>query len=219
MKSENLISICVPSYNGLEKLRVVLPELLRICETYQFQLCISDNGSTDGSSEYIQQKISSCEVLSKYYRYDETVDFRVNFETAIKLGDFKYHWLIGNDDLPIEKDIDKLVEFLNADSSDIVIINADKTNSTRVSGLTTTIGVTAEIMFAMIGSYVTWMSSFIVSHEMSGKADFSQYVNVFPPPAIAPLWASPSIPDARPLIISIPSSASILANSKAIFFP
>ena len=46
-----LLSICIPTYNGLEKLKFTLPRLIQLISNYEgrIQVCISDNCSTDGS--------------------------------------------------------------------------------------------------------------------------------------------------------------------------
>ena len=49
------LSICIPTYNGKEKLSYTLPALLKMTDGYDVQICVSDNCSTDGTGDLVQR--------------------------------------------------------------------------------------------------------------------------------------------------------------------
>lgn len=177
---DNLVSICIPSFNGMEKLRFGLPKIIGICRKFNFQLCVFDNGSDDGSTEFIQDQFKGLDVSHRYRRSDTTVDFRQSFENAIKLGKYKYHWLMGNDDLPIEKNVPSLLSVLSDSTADVLLVNAGGSFGARVKKLQSIEDVKMETLFSEIGNYATWMSSFLVSHSLASDCAFSKYKSIFP---------------------------------------
>ena len=109
MNNKILLSICVPTYNGGEKLRVGLNRLVEICcGKDDVEIIISNNGSTDNTKEILD----SYESVKNLFVYHNKVN--VGFSGNLKLlidnyANGEYCWIIGDDD------------YLDTDSLDFII--------------------------------------------------------------------------------------------------
>jgi glycosyltransferase involved in cell wall biosynthesis len=99
---EPLISICVPTHQGR---REVLSELLEgIIEQArempgQVEICVSDNASSDGTAELLDDisRRSLCPVV--YHRQAEDTGLAPNLLASVEIAHGRYCWLLGSDDL------------------------------------------------------------------------------------------------------------------------
>lgn len=91
-------SVIIPNWNGLELLKVCLPSIKK--QTLKnFEVIIVDNGSTDGSREYIKKNFPEFRVipLEKNYGFSPAVNI------GISKSNSKYIVLINND-TKVDKD-------------------------------------------------------------------------------------------------------------------
>lgn len=85
-------SIIVVNWNGLELLKILLPSIFN--QTYQnFELVMVDNGSIDGSIEFIEKKFPKTVMV----RLDRNYGFAVGVNKGIEKAKGKYIVLINND--------------------------------------------------------------------------------------------------------------------------
>jgi len=97
--SPYLLSICIPTYNRLNKLQNCLEKLLEQYQFYsqQIELIILDHGSNDNTFEYlkiINQKFPIIKIL----RIDENIGDEVFFYLS-KLCRGAFFWILGDDRL------------------------------------------------------------------------------------------------------------------------
>ncbi|MBD2552241.1 glycosyltransferase family 2 protein [Limnothrix sp. FACHB-708] len=79
-----LISICIPLFNKVEFFRQTVESILS--QTYEnFEIVISDNGSSDGSSE-LALEYASADVRVKYYHLSQTISAGENFRHSLLLA-------------------------------------------------------------------------------------------------------------------------------------
>jgi len=105
-----LISICVPTYNGYPYIELLIDELL-ISPSYNFEIVISDDGSSDGTWEYVSQKsISDSRV--QVFRNDQNLGMDANFARTVSLASGDYVWLCGQDDKIFHEGIAAVVAML-----------------------------------------------------------------------------------------------------------
>lgn len=93
-----LLSMCIPTYNGGDKLEICLDKLFTsIAGNMDVEVIVSDNCSTDNTQEIIEKyKANSC---FRYYRNDTNIGFNGNLLLLIeKYAQGKYCWVIGDDD-------------------------------------------------------------------------------------------------------------------------
>jgi glycosyltransferase involved in cell wall biosynthesis len=92
-----LFSICIPQFNRTSFLLRSL-ERLRSQTSSDFEVCISDGGSTDGRSGEIVQFLRVSGMRHKYESQKERAPYDRNLRAAIGLATGRYAFLLGNDD-------------------------------------------------------------------------------------------------------------------------
>ncbi|MDG2351298.1 MAG: glycosyltransferase family 2 protein [Acidimicrobiales bacterium] len=93
-----LVSVGVPVFNSIDNIERVLNCIEN--QTYQnLEIVISDNASTDGTSE-ICQKFSKADKRCTYFRFDKNVGAPKNFNTTYlnSKGEF-FLWLASDDEI------------------------------------------------------------------------------------------------------------------------
>ncbi len=91
-------SVVIPNWNGLDLLKICLPSLKKQSFA-NFEVIIVDNGSTDGSKEYILKNFPDFKLISleKNYGFSPAVNI------GMKAADSNYVVLINND-TKVDKD-------------------------------------------------------------------------------------------------------------------
>ena len=95
--SRPFFSICVPQYNRTS----FLIEACRVlcAQTYQdFEVCISDDCSTDGRAEELQAFLRASGLHFNYRRQEKNVRYDANLRASIALAKGRFCLLMGNDD-------------------------------------------------------------------------------------------------------------------------
>ncbi|MBN2108338.1 MAG: glycosyltransferase family 2 protein [Deltaproteobacteria bacterium] len=118
-----LLTICMPTYNRIRNLEKTLAVILPWCiGKDQVELAISDNGSSDGTGEYLMQ-------VQKVYpqirlRLNETNrGFSRNVLDCMSMATGEYIHFTADDDLPDADAFDHLVALLATGKPDAVISN------------------------------------------------------------------------------------------------
>lgn len=93
-----LLSICIPTYNGGEKLKLTIIAALRAIHNYSdIEIIVSDNCSTDNTSDILME-FSSCSQM-RFYRNNKNLGFNNNMLLLVRqYAKGKYCWVIGDDD-------------------------------------------------------------------------------------------------------------------------
>ena len=105
-----IITIGMPVYNDVNFIEKSLETILN--QTFQnFELIISDDGSTDGS-ELICRKYSEKDSRVKYIRQAKNLGISKNMEFLLTLAHSKYFMWAGDDDLLAPTFIEKLINSL-----------------------------------------------------------------------------------------------------------
>ncbi len=99
-----LLSICIPTYNGGEKLKLALTAVFTALEGYtDVEVIVSDNHSTDDTPEIVSAFYHHSQFY--YYRNDNNLGFNRNLGLLLyKYAQGKYCWVIGDDDL-LDEDV------------------------------------------------------------------------------------------------------------------
>lgn len=89
---EKLISVIIPNWNGMKYLEICLNSLRK--QTFrEFETIIVDNGSTDGSVEFIKKNYPEIEVIE----LPENKGFSVAINEGIRIANGKFIALLNND--------------------------------------------------------------------------------------------------------------------------
>ena len=107
-----VLTIAIPTYNRVEYLKELLPELLEQCKPYPgIEVLVSDNGTTDGTFPYL---LSLADNLQLQYRANETnLGADTNFIQCVESAKGDYVWLFGDDDLLSPHGIENVVKTIS----------------------------------------------------------------------------------------------------------
>jgi glycosyltransferase involved in cell wall biosynthesis len=96
--SKPLLSICIPQFN---RTSFLLQSLCRLREQTNgdFEVCVSDGGSTDGRAEEIVAFLRVSGMAHKYEMQKESARYDQNLRAAIGMATGRYCFLLGNDDM------------------------------------------------------------------------------------------------------------------------
>ena len=116
------LTIAIPTYNRVEYLKELLPELIRQCKPYpEIELLVSNNCSTDGTEEYLKTL-----PYIQAWTNVENVGAAENFVRCVESAQGDYVWLFGDDDL-IERDgIDTVMDTLKVYPVSLLIVGIQK---------------------------------------------------------------------------------------------
>lgn len=172
------LSICIPTYNGYEKLRHTLTELVSRVDSSRVQICVSDNGSTDKTGDFVLELQKNHDNL-KYFRYESNQGICTNFYNAMYIADGNYCWLMGDDDLPIFEEIDNIVAFSEQKNPDVFFVNSMKEKRNYVDEESTLIDGLDDYIVSF-SQLSTWISVIIAKNSVVKENPFIPTDNAFP---------------------------------------
>lgn len=106
------LSICIPTYNRAMHLANCLNSII-LCNSrsdLKFQVCVSDNNSTDETDEVVRGAQSSVDI--KYHKNSSNLGMPRNFLNVVSMADGEFVWLIGDDDLLMPNAIEELYKLI-----------------------------------------------------------------------------------------------------------
>lgn len=107
------LSICIPTYNRASHLANCLNSII-LCNSqseFNFEICVSDNGSYDETEAVVHHAQSSINI--KYHRNQTNLGIPRNFLQVVSMADGEFIWLIGDDDLLMPDAIRTLYRLIN----------------------------------------------------------------------------------------------------------
>lgn len=106
------ISICIPQYNRIQFLLRSLRKLEK--QTYSnIEIVISDDASTDSTSELINNFKPHYKYPITYHRFEKNKGYDRNLRKSLELATGQYCFILGNDDTLVDQnDLKTLAEFL-----------------------------------------------------------------------------------------------------------
>ena len=105
------LTIAIPTYNRLEKLKICLKRLMEQKKIEQIEIIVSDNDSTDGTGEYMTELVKKAENIH-YYRNTENVGPDKNFLNCFDKAVGEYVLLLGDDDFLLPMAVEHLLDTL-----------------------------------------------------------------------------------------------------------
>lgn len=106
-KGEKCVAVVVLNWNGIELLRQFIPNWLAHTPDYA-ELIIVDNGSTDGSADWLREQYPQVKCLA----FSENYGFAEGYNRAIEVLDYPYIVLLNSDVELSEGWLSPLVELL-----------------------------------------------------------------------------------------------------------
>ncbi|MCB2013673.1 MAG: glycosyltransferase family 2 protein [Sphingobium sp.] len=107
------LSICIPTYNRADYLRTALENLAKADFSFAHEIVISDNASTDNTTEVVQHYVAQGLPIT-YLRMPENMGAGPNLTNAIQHASGDYMVYQGDDDLLILPKVADVVTYLDA---------------------------------------------------------------------------------------------------------
>ena len=107
------LSICIPTRNRATHLANCIHSLIssQAHSESSFQICISDNNSSDNTASIVQQAPTRLNI--KYNKHSANVGFARNLPKIVSMADGEYVRVIGEDDLPMPYAVSMLDRLMN----------------------------------------------------------------------------------------------------------
>lgn len=119
------ISICIPTFNRAAHLTNCLNSILvnKQNTTIDFEVCISDNCSTDHTEEVVRK--AQLQMPIKYQKNPSNLGIPQNFLNVVAMAEGEFAWLLGDDDLLMPNAISELAQLIEKNSdTDFFYINS-----------------------------------------------------------------------------------------------
>lgn len=95
---------------------------------FEFEVCVSDNCSTDNTSEVVRE--AQEKIAIKYYKNSTNLGIPRNFLNVVAMATGEFAWLVGDDDLLLPDTLITLSNLLNAHTTvDFFYINSYHLNT------------------------------------------------------------------------------------------
>jgi abequosyltransferase len=118
----DLLSICIPTYNHAEPLRKSLEVMIPQALHYNIPIYISDNASTDNTAEIVESFRKTYPYL--YFRSNkENLGVDQNMGNAARMASSKYVWVIGARRIVLPGMLDKIYGILIENELDLLVLN------------------------------------------------------------------------------------------------
>lgn len=107
------LSICIPTFNRASHLANCLNSIIS-CSLYsdlKFQVCVSDNHSTDDTENVVRNAQSSIDI--NYHKNTKNLGHARNFLNVVTMAEGDFIWLIGDDDLLMPYAIEALYKLID----------------------------------------------------------------------------------------------------------
>jgi abequosyltransferase len=172
----NLISICIPTYNRDSLLKESLVKLISQIREFSIPIYISDNYSCDNTEKVVKELSNNYKYLF-YHKNSKNIGLDRNFESVLRLPKTKYSWLLGDDDRIRTKSITQILESISNNNYDFVVLNGGFENKPfiRVKDIQTQIYKDRNLILSELGWHMTWMSSLIFNNKNIEKMYFSPH--------------------------------------------
>ncbi len=171
MKSELLLTICIPTYNREKVLAVTLKDLTDKIAKLPVEIVVCDNGSTDNTGSLVKSYLLTHKV--SYYKQPSNRGFDFNLFTAIERARGKYCWLAGDALLIDPERLTSIVNYLGANSPMGYIMNI----SSRVKQLNDSLYRDANHLLRDLGWHCTQMPAIIIQKELGPTVCNTRYLN------------------------------------------
>lgn len=107
------ISFCIPTYNRCDFLSELIDSIIsQTNNRNDIEICISDNASTDNTSEMIENFRKNTNTSIVYKRNNKNIGPDKNYLAAVSLASGEYCWLFGSDDVLSDGALDEIDKYL-----------------------------------------------------------------------------------------------------------
>lgn len=175
---EPQLTIAIPTYNRLETLKKSLQRILDYTKGHdEIEIFVSDNASTDGTKEYIENLRKEYRNLG-YYRNDKNLGLDGNFLNCFQKAKGKYLWMISDDDYLMENAVEMVLKVIV--QKPVIIYCNSFLKEGLDDGPLAKGGITflkdKNSFFKSIGMFITFVSALVYNMSLVRKIeDFESY--------------------------------------------
>jgi len=124
-----ILSICIPTYNRAEYIGEAIESILQQITPDikdKVEICISDNASTDNTEKIVKkyQEKNICKII--YHKNEKNIGADRNFLKVIEIANGEYCWWLVSIDKLIPRSIDKILDEIKNNGSDIYLFNREE---------------------------------------------------------------------------------------------
>ena len=120
-----ILTVLIPTYNRAELVRSLVAALLKQATALSgdFEIVISDNGSNDQTAE-MAKELCALHPLVRYHRHEKHFPTgEQNLLSAIPFCRGDFIWSLSDDDMPTDRAVSRVVEYIKADDFDFLLSN------------------------------------------------------------------------------------------------
>jgi glycosyltransferase involved in cell wall biosynthesis len=121
-RKNDLLSICIPTYNHAEPLRKCLESIIPQAKQYNIPIYVSDNASTDNTVEILES-------FKKIYPFlyfksnNENLGVDQNMVNVARMASTKYVWGFGSRRILLPGMLNKIYKILDESDLDLLVLN------------------------------------------------------------------------------------------------
>jgi len=177
----DLLSICIPTYNRAKMLGACLANLISEVREHEIPIYVSDNASTDNTAEIV----ANCRKDYSFIFYSRNKANLVdrNFIVALQLPKTKFRWLLNDKARLLPGALGKLLANLQANDPDALVVNSSVGGAAR--GINKRVkDVAGERVYseqneflADLGWHITMLGSVVWSEKLVKAGDFEKYTD------------------------------------------
>lgn len=176
----NLLSICIPTYNRAEILCDALDHLIPLVSRWGIAIYVSDNASSDETLSVVAQaKARYPQVF--LHRNAQNIGMDRNFEVALRLARTDYVWLLGDDDRIHHNALEEVLSRLGESPCDLLLLNGGSADPEqgRVTGQYLPVYDDPSVLLHDLGWHATWISGLVVSTRLVATMNFKKYIGTY----------------------------------------
>ena len=171
MNKQSILSICIPTYNRGEMLKLSIQYMIPVCRANNIQIFVSDNASPDNTEEIMKDLFNKYDFIH-YHRHPINIGPDDNFEFVLKMATTKYRWLM-SDTCYVENIADLMTDLESADW-DGYILGSPGDRGEKLPKEKRVYRESISLMYD-IGWHLTWISCMIYNQRLVDSFDFPRY--------------------------------------------
>lgn len=172
MGNDKILSICIPTYNRANILDEALADLIPKITTYNIEIVITDNASTDNTIEVVKKHQAIYNNIL-FYRNQQNLGSDRNFAQSLLHSSSDYIWILGDSFRINVEFLSRIIELLNTGEFNAVVMNSDE----RVKNIHSGPLSNAIELFDKMGWHMTLLATFIFSKEFVILNNLERYYN------------------------------------------
>lgn len=116
--NDPMVSVCIPTWNGAERLERCLSSLVEATRRVSYEVIVVDNGSSDGTPEMLRERFPWVVLL----RNPDNMGFAHAINQAAQVARGKYLAFVNNDIVFINDALSALAEYLEKASDKVEVV-------------------------------------------------------------------------------------------------